>query len=208
VQGQPAVESGVTGRLVWNIGGTVLVPLADSEKRNNVGGGIAAGLTYNFSAVAGVQLEYGADWTTLKTGNLSNIGISGNGLFQYFDLNLLVRPFMLGPVGVYLVGGGGLYYRRAEITRASGTTLATYCDPWFFYCSAVPVSAESLIGSRSRWDWGLDAGIGFTLPIAEPARLYLEVKYHYIFGPTFTDSSNTARKADGQFLPIALGVRF
>ena len=202
-------ETGIAGSFVWNLGGTLAVPLGESSNRSNVGGGLAVGLTYNFSALAGVQLEYGVDWSSLKTpSGLSALGISGNGLLQYFNLNLLVRPFHLGPVGVYLVGGGGPYYRRVQITSVSGTTLAAYCDPWFFYCSAVPVSAQAVVGSRSRWDWGADGGIGFTLPVAQTTRLYLEARYHYIWGPTFTSASGATAHANGQYVPITLGVRF
>jgi hypothetical protein len=211
-RGQDAMveeEHGIAGPLVWNLGGQLTVPIGDTSNRTDVGGGLAVGLTYNLAAATGVQFEYGVNWSSLKTPNgLSALGIAGNGLLQYFNLNLLVRPFHLGSIGFYLIGGGGLYYRRADITRVNGTALATYCDPWFFYCSAVPVSAQSVVGSRSRWDWGVDGGIGFTLPVAQTTRLYLEARYHYVWGPTFTSASGATAHANGQFLPITFGVRF
>ena len=204
----PEPEVGVTGPLVWNFGGTLNVPLSDTADRQNVGGGFAAGLTFNFSRYAGIQFEYGGDWATLKSGKLANNGVSGTASFQYFDLNLLVHPGRAGPVSFYLIGGGGLYYRWASITKVTGTTLAPYCDPWLYYCSVVPVDAHSVLGSRDSWDWGLDAGVGVTFALSPPVRLYLEARYHYVFGPTFTDSGGQKRSADGQFLPITLGVRF
>jgi hypothetical protein len=70
------------------------------------------------------------------------------------------------------------------------------------------VSASSVVAFRDTWDWGLDAGVGVTFAVAPVVRLYLEVRYHYIFGPDFTDSTGNERNADGQFLPITLGVRF
>jgi hypothetical protein len=39
-------------------------------------------------------------------------------------------------------------------------------------------------------------------------RLYLEARYHYIFGPSFTAADGRKRSADGQYVPITLGIRF
>ena len=134
------------------------------------------------------------------SGALQSSGISGSTLMQYFDLNAVVRPFHSGKVGVYLLGGGGAYYRNVEVTQFEGTAVAPYCDPWLLYCSAVPVSVSSVIGSRTSWDLGLDAGIGLTYAVAPPIpRLYLEVRYHYIFGPSFTTPGGGKQTADGQF---------
>lgn len=208
-QGQEYLyDTGVTGRLIWNLGGTLAVPLGDSADRVNVGGGFAVGLTYNPKPTFGAQFEYGVDWSTLKTGKLANNGIGGNALLQYFNLNAVLHPVRRGRTGLYLLGGGGLYYRGVDVTRVEGTAIVPYCDPWLFYCSAVPVEASSVLGSRSRWDWGLDAGIGFTFGLAPPIRLYVEMRYHYIFGPTFTAADGSKRSADGQYLPLTLGLQF
>jgi opacity protein-like surface antigen len=202
-------EVGVTGRLVWNLGGTLAVPLGPAADRMYVGGGFAVGLTYNVNPLAGLQFEYGADWSSLKSGFAgSATDISGNTFLQYFNLNGMVRPIRGRQFGVYLVGGGGLYYRAVDITRVDGVALAPYCDPWLYYCSAVPVTTSSVIGSRSSWDWGLDAGIGVTYAVAPSVRLYAEVRYHYTFGPSFTRQDGSTASADGQFLPITFGVRF
>ncbi len=201
-------EAGITGPFVWNLGGTLAVPLGSQSDRVDTGGGFTVGLTFNPNPVAGVQFEYGANWSSLKTGTLANNGIGGNAFMQYFDLNAVLHPVHAGAISFYLLGGGGLYYRSADVTRVEGTTIAPYCDPWLFYCSAVPVTAVSVIGSRSSWDWGLDAGLGLTFAVAPPVRLYAEVRYHYIFGPSYTSSDGSKRTADGQILPLTLGVRF
>ena len=202
-------DIGVVPRIGWNFGGSLLVPLGPTSGRMNVGGGFAAGLSYNPSAHLGLQFEYGANWASLSSGKLANAGVGGNSSVQYFNIDLLIRPTNPSHVfGLYLIGGGGLYYRYANVTRVTGTTVAPYCDPWLYYCSAVPVSTQSIIGSRSTWDWGLDAGAGVTFAIAPPLKLYLEARYHYVWGPSFTDSNGAKRHADGQFLPIILGVRF
>jgi hypothetical protein len=201
-------DTGVTGRLVWNLGGTLAIPVGASAGRANVGGGFTVGLTYNPRPTFGGQFEYGANWSTLKTGKLSGVGIGGHALMQYFNLNGVVHPVRHGRTGFYLLGGGGLYYRGVDVTKATGTAVVPYCDPWLFYCSATPVTTSAVLGSRSRWDWGLDAGLGFTFGLSPPARLYLEVRYHYIFGPSFTASDGSKRTADGQLVPLTVGIQF
>jgi len=204
-----APEMGVTGRIVWNLGAQMNVPLSSTADRQDLGWGFAAGATYNASPWGGVQFEYGADWANLKTGSLANNGIHGNTFFQYFNLNLLVRPVHPAhAIGFYLIGGGGLYYRSVHVTRVDGTTLAPYCDPWLYYCSVVPVTASSVIGSRSSWDWGVDVGAGVTFALSPVTRLYLEARYHYIWGPSFTAPDGSTRSANGEFVPVTLGIRF
>jgi hypothetical protein len=205
----PEQELGVTGPLVWNFGGAAVVPLGPQADRLNLGGGFTAGLTFNPHPVLGLQLEYGGSWASLKSGSgpLAAQGIGGTGSFQYLDLNLVVHPGRAGPASFYLVGGGGLYYRYATITRVTGTAVVPYCDPWLYYCSATPVSTGTVLGSRSSWDWGLDAGLGVTFAVAPPLRLYLEARYHYVFGPSFTTSTGQRRTADGEFLPLVIGIR-
>jgi hypothetical protein len=195
-------------RIEFNFGGTVAFPTGPSANRLQVGGGFTVGTTLNIRREFGVQLEYGGNWSTLHGSALGG-ALSGHAFQQYFDLNGVIRPMHGGAAGVYLLGGGGVYYRSVTVTRATGTSLAPYCDPYLFYCSVVPVTTSAVVGSRSRWDWGLDAGIGYNFFVAPPSfAVYLEVRYHYIFGPQFTDSSGSKHSSDGQYVPITLGLRF
>lgn len=204
----PYVDPGVTGPFHFHFGGQVAWPLAESADRVDVGWGFAAGVTYAFRPNVGLQFEYGVDWSDLETGRLAGAGVVGDALFQYFNLNLLARPARAGRVSLYFVGGGGLYYRAARVTQITGTTIAPYCDPWLYYCSAVPVSTGTVIGDRNSWDWGLDAGLGISFGVGAPVGVYLEVRYHYIFGPSFDVPGGGTRDADGQYLPVTLGLRF
>jgi hypothetical protein len=210
-QWETTPEEGMTpgAPIVWNLGGTLNVPLGSTADRQYVGGGFAAGVTYNPTAVAGIQFEYGADWASLKTGRLQNAGIYGNTFFQYFNLNLIVRPgHPHGPVGFYLIAGGGLYYRSVDVTRVTGAATGIYCDPWLYFCSTGTVATTSLVGSRSSWNGGVDGGVGITFALSPMSRLYLEARYHYVWGPSFTDLNGNSHSLDGQFLPLTVGVRF
>ena len=45
--------------------------------------------------------------------------------------------------------------------------------------------------------------------MTEGAAIYVEMRYHYIPGPEFTDpSTGNKRKGTGHFLPITVGLRF
>jgi hypothetical protein len=156
----PYEDPGVTGPFHFHFGGQVAWPLAESADRVDVGWGFAAGVTYAFRPNFGIEFEYGLDWSDLETGKLANAGVVGDALFQYFNVNLLARPARAGRVSLYFVGGGGLYYREAQVTQITGTTVAPYCDPWLYYCSAVPVATGQVIGDRSSWDWARRAGVG------------------------------------------------
>jgi opacity protein-like surface antigen len=202
-----AEETGFVGPLVWNVSGMYNFPLGDSADRVYDGWGLTAGVTFNPNPLWGTQFEYGASWHDLDTGALASQGIVGDAFLQYFDLNLVVRPGRAGRVGLYLIGGGGLYYRSVEVAEITGAAVAPYCDPWLFYCYGVPVAVGTVIGSRNSWDWGLDAGVGVTFGVAEPVRLYVEARYHYIFGPSF-DTPSGEESADGQYLPLVVGVKF
>jgi hypothetical protein len=203
--------AGVTpGHITWNFGGSVLVPVSSSSDVSDVGGGLAVGLTFNAHKKAGIQLEYGANWSSLKNNSprLNAAGIQGHGFLQYFNANVVVHPGHADRVGFYLIGGGGLYYRNIDVTRIEGTAVVPYCDPFLYYCSATPVSVQSVLGSRSSWDWGVDGGAGLTFAVSPPLRLYVEARYHYIWGPTFTGANGQRQTANGQYIPVTFGIQF
>jgi hypothetical protein len=205
----PYQEVQVFKRFEWNFGGMLLVPVGPSSDRSREGGGFTAGFTYNFQPVIGAQFEYALGLNTLKSSSaLQQQGIGGNGVLQYFNLNLVLHPVHSGAVGFYLIAGGGYYYRRVDVTQVQGTAVAPYCDPWLLYCSAVPVSVSSVIGSRTSWDWGADAGLGLTFGAPTHVQFYMEARYHYIWGPDFVGPTGQHTAANGQFVPIVLGARF
>lgn len=202
-----ARETGFVGPLVWNVGGLVNFPLSDTADRVEEGWGFTVGVTYNPNPLWGAQFEYAVSWHDLDTGALASQGIVGDAMLQYFNLNLVLRPARAGRAGFYLVGGGGLYYRSVQVNQITGTALAPYCDPWLLYCYGVPVEVGTVLGERSSWDWGLDGGAGISFGLSPPVRLYVEARYHYIFGPSF-DTPSGKKNADGQYIPLVVGVKF
>jgi hypothetical protein len=205
-----AMELGVMGPFVWNIGGSIVIPVGPLHERLNTGGGINVGLTYNFHPVIGAQFEFGSSWAGLNSSSaaLSAAGVGGHGWMYNFNLNAVVHPFHHGPFGLYLIGGGGLYYRHVEITQFQGNVAVPYCDPWLYYCGVGAVGVSSVLGSHSEWDWGVDGGLGFTFAVAPTVRIYIESRYHYIWGNTYTDRNGQEHSSNGEVVPITVGVKF
>ena len=62
---------------------------------------------------------------------------------------------------------------------------------------------ESVAVKRSSTDLGVNVGAGFTYKL-----LFVEARYHYVFGPEFTRADGTTAKANSQFFPLTIGLRF
>jgi hypothetical protein len=71
------------------------------------------------------------------------------------------------------------------------------------------VAIDKVIASRGSWDFGFDVGGGVNIRVADSASIFVEARYHYIWGPRIYDGAGTLQgKANGKFLPITFGVRF
>jgi hypothetical protein len=111
------------------------------------------------------------------------------------------------PVRVYGLGGFGAYYRSVSLTTPD-VGFTTYCDPYWYVCFPEAVEVDRVIGDRSSWDPGINLGGGVTFGLGESAELYVESRWHYIWGPEFTDAAGVVRNANGQYVPVTFGFRF
>ncbi len=132
---------------------------------------------------------------------------------QYGNFSAVFRPVPSNRLSPYLIGGGGIYYRPVKITTPGAGYVPGYCDPFWYYCTPggwVPV--ENIVGSRSSTDFGINLGGGVNFRVAESASVFVEMRYHYIWGPkyTYTDSNqqSVTKDANSAFYPITFGVRF
>ena len=48
------------------------------------------------------------------------------------------------------------------------------------------VEVDRVIGDRSTWDPGVDVGGGVAIRLGQSAAFYIEARWHYTWGPTFT----------------------
>ena len=115
----------------------------------------------------------------------------------------------------YGLTGVGIYHRPVTVTTPGIGYVPGFCSPWWYYC--VPggfVPVDSVVGDRSSTDFGMVFGAGVNIAASDAASVYLEFRYHYIWGPEINPSEaasltgTTAKRANGQFLPITVGIRF
>ena len=131
---------------------------------------------------------------------------------QYFDGNLMFEPTNSGKATGYGLVGLGSTHRPVNITTP-GVGYTTVCDPCVRLLSGGG-RVDKIVGERSSNDFGMDFGGGVNFKMSDSASIFVEVKYHYIWGPTITQASvpagqaPTSLKANGQFLPITVGFRF
>jgi opacity protein-like surface antigen len=193
--------------VAFNVAGMASFPIGSSSDAYSPGGGFALGVQFRPLPVFGVGIEYAYSWYDIKSSLIPRSDLDGLHTLQYWDLNVMVRPVHADRVGFYLIAGPGIYRRMAEVTRFAGVGVSTFCDPFLFYCYPAAVPLEEVVASRHSTDFGIHGGAGVYFVLNPPLRLYLEVRYHYIWGPNFERAGET-QHANGQYLPISLGLSF
>jgi opacity protein-like surface antigen len=207
-------------RVNVSIGGGFTLP--NSEVRDHLGDGynFNVGLQVNVTPVIGIEGLYSFNGLGQKrisipvsatpTGDSIPTDFFGDMNMQYGTANLVVQT-PEGKLRPYGLVGMGVYYRPIKVTTPGVGFVPGYCDPWWYVCTVggfVPV--ENIIGERSSTDFGMDFGGGIHF-----GAVFAELRYHYIWGPTIQPeinplgtSTETARKANGQFLATTFGFRF
>ena len=204
-----------------NVGAGYTFALSDIRDHLGDGYNVNFGITFNVSETFGIQGEYSFNGLGQKTiqipvspaPNAATVptDFSADMNMQFGDLNVIYRPQTGGRAKPYVVGGIGIYYRPVKVTTPGVGYVPGYCDPWWYVCypgGFVPV--ENIVGERSSTDFGFDFGGGVDVPLGETVKLYLEARYHYMWGPEVKTSvaGTDTKKANGQFLPITVGLRF
>lgn len=202
-------DFGEDSKLNVNLGIPFSVPLNPVARFSNFGWGTTVGAGYNLSPRNAIVGEFMWNRLFVPTQTLAPLrvatqspGLNGHG--NLYALTANYRFEMRGrALGAYLIAGGGLYYRTANLSKEVVSGNSTVCVPawlfWGFACSSGTVTSDQTLASSSATAFGGNAGIGLTVKVGEPRyRLYLEARYHY--APT------------GQFntriIPITMGIRF
>jgi hypothetical protein len=100
-----------------------------------------------------------------------------------------------------------MYYRTVSLTTPD-VGFTTWCDPYWYVCYPTAVEIDRIIGDRSSWDPGINIGGGLTMKLGDSALFYVETRWHYMWGPEFTDREGNTLKANGQYFPVTFGFRF
>jgi opacity protein-like surface antigen len=203
-----------------NIGGGFTTPVSDVSERFSTGGGFNIGVIFEPvpNGVFGMQVEYsynglsGEDkYIPLAVTPVS--ALTGQALIeshhnmQYIDFNGIVQTPGTSLFKPYGIAGGGFYYRSVSLTTPD-VGYTTWCDPYWYVCYPTVVELDRVIGDRSSWDPGINLGGGVTIGLGESAQFYVETRWHYIWGPEFTDGAGVVQKANGQYFPVTFGFRF
>jgi hypothetical protein len=196
-------------RINTNLAFPITIPVGQTGKFAKLGTGVVTGVGYNFNQHNAFVGEFMWNWlyptkeslAPLRTA-LESTDLKGHS--NQFALTANYRFEMRGRrLGVYLIGGGGLYYRNASLSRAVTVPPGTACTPawfwWGFSCSSGIVVVNQVHSSFSSAVPGGNAGAGFTIQLHESRyRLYFEARYHYAPSSPFTT----------RMIPITTGIRF
>jgi opacity protein-like surface antigen len=200
-----------------NVGGSVVMPLSAVKDDFGTGGSFNIGvIIHTPNPHLSIQGEYGYNHLagqdkTIPTSITPGGVVTGSALIeshhnmQYIDFNGILKGS--GPVSPYAIGGFGMYYRSVSLTTPD-VGFTTWCDPYWYVCYPTAVAIDRVIGERSSWDPGINIGGGLAFKVGDSAHFYVETRYHYMWGPSFTDSAGVEHKANGQYLPITFGFRF
>ena len=82
----------------------------------------------------------------------------------------------------------GIYHRIVQLTTPS-VGYTSVCDPYWYVCYPTLVSVDAIIGDKSSNDFGIDFGGGLTF--GHESKFYVESRFHYVWGKTFTPSATT-----------------
>jgi hypothetical protein len=203
-----------------NIGGGFTVPVSDVADRFTTGGGFNIGVIFEPPATPmfGFQVEYGYNklagedkFIPLFPTPVATIGgealIESHHSMHYIDFNGIFKPGGTPAFAPYAIAGAGMYYRSVSLTTPD-VGYTTWCDPYWYVCYPTVVEIDRVIGDRSNWDPGINLGAGVTFRLGDTALFYVETRWHYMWGPEFTDANGVTQKANGQYFPVTFGFRF
>ena len=103
--------------------------------------------------------------------------------------------------GYYAIGGGGWYYRKAELknfTVPPGTACVPAWGWWGYTCQGGFVT-NSVLGSRGVSSGGINGGGGFTIGMTSGLKFYIEARYHY---------SPQGGRVSTKLMPVTMGIRW
>jgi Outer membrane protein beta-barrel domain len=189
----------------FNVGGGLSVPLNPTARYLGVNGNAGAGAGANFNRHNSIEGDF--MWSGLSPtlnlvqaidrprGSVNLYSVTGN--YRFHIDSLADSPF-----GIYIIGGGGWYYRHTDINRNYVVPPLTVCQPiynwWGFACDSGGV-VQTTITSHATSAGGLDVGVGFTIKLPSPGwKFFMESRYNYAWS-NFIPTT---------LVPVTFGFRF
>lgn len=184
----------------FSAGGGFTVPNGRSGLYLNNGWNLDFRGGYNVSQYFLADLDFAFDRSNLSSLALARAGQPG-GYADVWSLTFapMVRLTPRSPVGVYLIGGAGLYHRGLNFTQPA-TFTSFGCDPFFGYCYPVTVTGNQVVASYSTYKFGYNAGAGLEFKIGQTGlRAFAEARYNEMF---------TSRGKNLTYTPATFGIRW
>ena len=192
-------------KLTLNVGGGVSTPLNPTGAYTGVSGNINLGAGYNQNAKNSISGEF--LWSGLPADVFTLHPIdSPTGSINLYSLAVNYRHHIDSihgsPLGVYVIAGGGWYYRYASIDKNFTVPPGVACGPYYYWwgygCSGGFVASQT-IAYKGASAGGLNGGFGFTLRLSDSGwKFYTEARYHYAF----------SNRIPTTLIPVTLGIRY
>jgi hypothetical protein len=106
------------------------------------------------------------------------------------DLQFKVREIGWGEA--YVLGGVSTNYKHAFVQNPTAITI---CDP-FWGCAVG--GSDTIVGTKADTSYGMNAGIGYEMPLTTISQLFIEMKYQFV----------NAKSGGFEFVPLTIGARF
>ena len=107
--------------------------------------------------------------------------------------------------GGYVIGGGGAYYRFAQLKNvavAPGTVCEPVWDWWGYTCQNGFVSTSNVFAPKGVNSGGVNAGLGITIRLGagdSNIKWYVEARYHYSLQGALVST---------HIVPVTMGLRW
>src|SRR5262249_32659837 len=169
-------ESQPFSRLTSNAGLSVSVPVSTAANYITPGWGFVYGAGYNISKRHALFGEVGwyQMYATDKAlepirASTQNSAVDGRGNLVILTANYRIM-FEGHALGLYILGGGGMYYRDASLSQRVTTGISSIsCNQawlwWGFTCSSGVVTHNQTLSHTSSVAPGGNVGIGITVRI-------------------------------------------
>ena len=191
--------------LNFNVGGGLTVPLNPTGRYLGVNGNAGSGVGANFNKHNSIEGDF--MWSGLSpalnlvqaidrpTGSVNLFSVTGN--YRFHIDSLAESPF-----GIYVIGGGGWYYRHTDINKNYVVPPLAVCQPiynwWGFACDSGGF-VQTTIASHGTSAGGVDVGAGFTIKLPSPGwKFFVESRYTYAWS-NFIPTT---------LVPVTFGFRF
>ena len=175
----------------FNVGGGPTIVTGGSQNNLTNGSNFVIGGGFNFSPRVGLVLEFAQSGLGVTDGNLrQNQAWDANASVESVTLNPVWRYRIGGPVGGYIIGGGGFYHRDVSFLEPTQLFIPT-SDGGFFINRNERIDQAEDTG-------GVNIGTGLTCNLGWGTKLFVEVRYHYIFTSGYAT----------EILPITIGLRW